>query len=69
MLIIVSARADYYVAIHVLKQMVWLRQELANVEESGLELAELTSIRDAILESLAELSMLYETLDLEMIYS
>ena len=43
----------------VLKQMAWFSQELAKAEESELDCAELTSIRAAILKSLADLRTLY----------
>ena len=47
----------------VLKQMAWFQQELAKAEQKGLDAAELTSIRSAILKSLAELKTLYKALD------
>lgn len=50
-------------SIQVLKQMAWLQQELAKAEQRGLEATELTSIRGAILKSLAELKTLYKALD------
>jgi hypothetical protein len=43
----------------VLKQIAWFSQELAKAEESELDYAELTSIRAAILKSLADLRTLY----------
>ena len=45
-------------SIQILKQMAWLQQEMAKAEQSGLDVAELTSIRRAILKSLEELATL-----------
>ena len=56
-----TAHADF--SIQVLKQMAWLQQELAKAEQRGLDPAELTSIRGAILKSLAELKTLYKAVD------
>jgi hypothetical protein len=56
-----ACRDDF--SIQVLKQMAWLQQELAKAEQRGLDVAELTSIRGAILKSLAELKTLYKALD------
>ena len=47
----------------VLKQIVWFQQELAKAENSELGLAELKSIRGAILKSLAELKTWHKALD------
>jgi len=52
--------ADYKVdfVVQAFKQMAWLQQELAKAEPKGLDVAELRSIRGAILKSLAELETL-----------
>lgn len=50
-------------SVQVLKQMAWLQQELAKAKQRGFDAAELTSIRGAILNSLAELKTLYEARD------
>lgn len=60
MLAVSSAANRDTFSVQVLKQMAWLKQELAKSEEKGLDLAELTSIRAAILKSLAELGTLYK---------
>jgi hypothetical protein len=60
MLDISSAEHNDNFSIQVLKQMAWFRQGLAKAEQSGLELAELASIRGAIMKSLAELRTLYK---------
>jgi hypothetical protein len=62
MLTISSASSDDF-SIQVLMQMTWLQQELAKAEQRGLDVAELTSIRGAILKSLEELKTLYKVLD------
>jgi hypothetical protein len=62
MLTISSASSDDF-SIQVLEQMAWLQQELAKAEQRGLDVAELTSIRGAILKSLEELKTLYKVLD------
>lgn len=54
-----AASSDDF-SIKVLKQMAWFQQELSKAEQSGLDLTELTSIRAAILKSLAELKTLYK---------
>jgi hypothetical protein len=46
----------------VLKQMAWFQQELAKAEQSGLDPAELTSIRCATLKSLEDLKAIYEVM-------
>lgn len=48
-------------SIQALKQMAWLQQELAKAEQRGLDVAELTSIRRAILKSQEELNTLYKS--------
>ena len=62
MLTISSASRDDF-SKQVLTQMAWLQKELAEAEQSGLDAAELTSIRSAILKSLAELKTLHKALD------
>jgi hypothetical protein len=59
MLTVSSASGDDF-PIQVLKQMVWLQQELAKAEQRKLDVAELTSIRGAILKSQEELNTLYK---------
>jgi hypothetical protein len=54
----VEYRHDF--SIQVLRQMAWLRRELAKAEQKDLEIAELTSIRGAISKSLIELRALYK---------
>ena len=61
MLTISSASRDDF-SIQVLKQMNWLQQEMAKAEQGTLDVAELTSIRRAILKSLEELKALYKGL-------
>ena len=53
-----ASRDDF--SIKVLKQMAWLKQELAKAEQSGFDVEELTSIRSAILKSLEELKTLHK---------
>jgi len=60
MLTISSASSDDF-SKQVLKQMAWLQQELAKAEQRELDVAELTSIRGAILKSLEELRTLYKS--------
>lgn len=62
MLMISSASSDDFL-VQVLKQTAWLQQELANAERRGLDVAELTSIRRAIMKSLEELNTLYKAMD------
>ena len=50
-----TTKDDCDVAIKILKQMVWLQQELANAEERCVEPEDLISIRRAILRSIVEL--------------
>ena len=57
-----SASSDDF-SIEVFKQMAWLQQELAKAEQRGLDVAELTSIRGAILKSLEELNTMYKVID------
>ena len=59
MLTISSASSDDF-SKQVLKQMAWLQQELAKAEQRELDVAELTSIRGAILKSLEELRTFYK---------
>jgi hypothetical protein len=58
MLTISSAASSDDFSIQVLKQMAWLQQELAKAGQRGLDVAELSSIRGAILKSLEELKTL-----------
>lgn len=62
MLTISSASSDDF-STQVLEQMAWFRQEMAEAEQRGLDVAELTSIRRAILKSLEELKTLYKARD------
>jgi len=59
---LLSASSDDF-SIQVLNQMAWLQQEMAKAEQSGLDVAELTSIRRAILKSLEELKTLSKVSD------
>jgi hypothetical protein len=58
----ISSRSSDDFSTRVLKQMAWLHQELAKAEQRGLDVAELTSIRNAILKSLEDLETLYKLL-------
>jgi hypothetical protein len=62
MLTVSSPSSDDF-STQVLKQMAWLQQEMVKAEQRGLDAAELTSIRRAILKSLEELRTLYKVLD------
>jgi hypothetical protein len=55
-----SVEYSHDFSMQVLRQMAWLRRELAKAERNELDMAELTSIRAAITKSLIELKALYK---------